>query len=83
MVVIRLARGGAKKRPFYRIVVADKRFPRDGRYIACIGYFNPLARDSASETRLELDRDLIEKWIKNGAQMSQKVKSLVTEWDKK
>lgn len=54
MVVIRMARGGAKKRPFYRIVVADKRSPRDGRFIEKLGFFNPLAK--GGEERLKLDQ---------------------------
>ncbi len=82
MVVIRLARGGAKKRPFYRVVAADKRRPRDGKHIECLGYFNPLAKEGA-EPRIELKRDKIQEWIVKGAQMSQKVKTLVAEWDKK
>ena len=63
---IRLARGGAKKRPFYRIVVADSRSPRDGRYIEKIGTFNPLLpRDS--EDRIQLDTDRVKHWLSNGA----------------
>lgn len=63
---IRLSRGGAKKRPFYRIVVADSRSPRDGRYIEKIGTFNPLLpRDS--EDRIQLDTDRVKHWLSNGA----------------
>lgn len=63
---IRLSRGGAKKRPFYRIVVADSRSPRDGRYIEKIGTFNPLLpRDS--EARIQLDTDRVKHWLSNGA----------------
>lgn len=63
---IRLARGGAKKRPFYRVVVADSRSPRDGRYIEKIGTFNPLLpRDS--EDRIQLDTDRVKHWLSNGA----------------
>lgn len=63
---IRLSRGGAKKRPFYRIVVADSRSPRDGRYIEKVGTFNPLLpRDSAD--RIQLDTDRVKHWLSNGA----------------
>ena len=63
---IRLSRGGAKKRPYYRIVVADSRSPRDGRYIEKIGTFNPLLpRDS--EDRIQLDTDRVKHWLSNGA----------------
>ncbi|MCB1442707.1 MAG: 30S ribosomal protein S16 [Methyloceanibacter sp.] len=63
---IRLSRGGAKKRPFYRIVVADSRSPRDGRYIEKIGTFNPLLpRDSAE--RIQLDVERAKHWLSNGA----------------
>ncbi|WP_108682618.1 30S ribosomal protein S16 [Methyloceanibacter sp. wino2] len=63
---IRLSRGGAKKRPFYRIVVADSRSPRDGRYIEKIGTFNPLLpRDS--DDRIKLDTDRVKHWLSNGA----------------
>ena len=63
---IRLSRGGAKKRPFYRIVVADSRSPRDGRYIEKVGTVNPLLpRDS--EDRIKLDTDRVKHWLSNGA----------------
>ncbi len=69
---IRLARGGAKKRPYYRIVVADSRAPRDGRYIERIGSYNPmLAKDD--EKRVVLQKDRIEYWLSKGAQPSKKV----------
>lgn len=77
MVVIRLSRGGAKKRPFYRILVADSRVSRDGGYLERIGYFNPIA--TGKEKRLELDRDRMNYWIKNGAQPSERVKKLLFE----
>lgn len=80
MVVIRLARGGAKKRPFYHLVAADSRNPRDGRYIERLGYFNPIAR--GAEIRLKVERERISNWIEKGAQLSHKVKALVAEWDK-
>ncbi len=77
MVVIRMARGGSKGRPFYRVVVADKRFPRDGRYIERVGFFNPVA--AGPEERLRLDIERIEHWIAQGAQPSDRVTSLVKE----
>lgn len=80
MVVIRLSRGGAKKRPFYHIVVADRRCPRDGRLIERIGIFNPIAR--GQELRLRIDVSLLEKWLATGAQMSDRVTSLVKEYAK-
>lgn len=78
MVVIRLARTGAKKRPFYHIVVADKRMPRDGRYIERLGYFNPIA--TGKETPLNLKTERVDYWIAQGAQPSERVKSLLKEW---
>ncbi|APC96566.1 30S ribosomal protein S16 [Pseudofrancisella aestuarii] len=77
MVVIRMARGGAKKRPFYKIVVADKRSPRDGKFIERLGFFNPLAK--GGEERLKLDLDRVNHWVSNGAQLSDRVSSLVKE----
>ncbi|MBC7951736.1 MAG: 30S ribosomal protein S16 [Rhodospirillaceae bacterium] len=64
---IRLARGGAKKRPFYRIVVADARCPRDGRFIEKVGTYNPLLPSDHAE-RLRLDTDSVKKWLAVGAQ---------------
>lgn len=75
MVVIRLARGGAKKRPFYHIVVADKRAPLGGRYIERIGYFNPIAQGDAKG--LEIDLTRVEHWVGKGAQPSDRVQSLI------
>lgn len=81
MVVIRLARGGAKKRPFYHIVAADKRCPRDGRYIERLGFFNPIA--SGQEQRLKINNpERVQYWIDNGAQPSQRVASLLAELKK-
>jgi len=77
MVVIRLARGGAKKRPFYHVVATDSRNKRDGRYIERLGYFNPAASGQAN--RLELQVDRIEYWKSVGAQMSDRVASLMKE----
>lgn len=75
MVVIRLSRGGAKKRPFYHIVVSDKRRSRDGRFIERLGYFNPIA--SGKDVGLELNIERVQYWIANGAQASDRVKSLI------
>ncbi len=69
---IRLARAGTKKRPFYHIVVADSRFPRDGRFIERLGYFNPLLPKEKTE-RLKLDLDKVKAWIAKGAQPSDRV----------
>ncbi len=75
MVVIRLSRGGAKKRPFYHVVVADKRRSRDGRFIEHVGYFNPIA--AGKDVRLSLDLDRIQDWVGKGAQPSDRVKHLI------
>ena len=77
MVKIRLARGGAKKRPFYHIVVTDQRNKRDGRSIERVGYFNPIA--TGAEKRVELDAARVSHWVANGAQMTDKVRALVKE----
>ncbi len=75
MVTIRLARGGAKKRPFYHIVVTDSRNKRDGRYIERIGFFNPIAR--GGETPLSVDRARADYWLGQGAKASDRVASLL------
>lgn len=75
MVVIRLTRGGSKKRPFYHVVVTDSRNRRDGRYIERLGFFNPVAKPS--EESLRLDSDRIEHWISKGAQPSERVAQLM------
>jgi len=77
MVKIRLSRGGAKKHPFYHIVVSDSREARDGRKIERIGFFNPVAR--GKEERLRLDLGRVDYWKGVGAQISDRVKSLVSE----
>lgn len=77
MVVIRLARGGSKKRPFYHFSVADQRFPRDGRFIERVGFFNPLAR--GQEERLRVDLERVEYWVSKGAQTSERVAKLLKE----
>ncbi len=74
MVVIRLARAGAKKRPFYHIVVTDSRRRRDSNYIESIGYFNPVAR--GAEVRLHLETDRLAHWQGVGAKMSDRVQFL-------
>jgi small subunit ribosomal protein S16 len=81
MVVIRLSRGGAKKRPFYHMVVTDSRKRRDGSYIERIGYFNPVAR--GQEVRLHIDAEKLSQWQQVGAQMSDRVSALVKEYNKK
>ena len=75
MVSIRLARGGAKRRPFYHVVVSDSRSPRDGRYIERVGFFNPQAR--GQEEGLRLDHERLDYWISKGAQASERVASLI------
>ena len=75
MLTIRLARSGAKKRPFYHVSVADSRMPRDGRFVERVGYYNPIA--SGQEVRLELDLERIDYWIGQGAQPSDRVLNLL------
>jgi small subunit ribosomal protein S16 len=75
MVVIRLSRGGAKARPFYSIVVADKRDRRDGRFIERIGFYNPLAKGGEESVRIAADR--LTHWVGVGAQPSETVARLV------
>ncbi len=74
MVKIRLTRGGAKKRPFYHIIVTDSRSSRDGRNIERLGYYNPIA--AGNEKRIELNVDRANYWIGTGAQMTDKVADL-------
>jgi small subunit ribosomal protein S16 len=71
-LVIRMARAGTKKRPFYHIVLADSRSPRDGRFIERLGYFNPLLPKEKTE-RLKLDLEKVQAWMKKGAQPSDRV----------
>ena len=75
MVVIRLTRGGAKKRPFYHIIVADKCRSLRGRFIEQLGYFNPIA--AGKEVSLKFDLERAQHWITNGAQASDRVKHLM------
>ena len=72
-VKIRLKRIGAKKTPFYRVVVADSRYPRNGRFIEEIGYYDPMKNPA----EIKLDNEKVEKWLKNGAQPTETVKSLI------
>ncbi len=71
-LAIRLSRGGRKKRPFYRIVVADKRMPRDGRYIEKLGTYNPLLNDD-NDQRVQLNEERIKHWLGEGAKPSERV----------
>ena len=75
MVVIRMARGGAKNRPYYSIVVADSRMPRDGRFIERLGFYNPKAAGKEPGFRIQLDR--VAHWVSQGAQPSYAVKKLI------
>jgi len=75
MVVIRLARGGAKKRPFYNVVVTDSRSRRDGRFIERVGFYNPMA--AAHEEGLRIAQDRIAYWQQHGAKLSDTVQTLV------
>ncbi|MFC3284297.1 30S ribosomal protein S16 [Litchfieldella rifensis] len=77
MVTIRLARGGAKKRPFYHLTVSDSRQSRDGRFIERVGFFNPVAR--GQEERLRIDLDRVTHWQSQGAQVSDRVAELIKE----
>lgn len=76
MIVVRLARGGKKSKPFYRVVVADQRFPRDGRFIERLGYYNPVF-NRAGDQVIEIDLDRLDHWISNGAQMTPRVTQIV------
>jgi len=80
MVSIRLSRGGAKKRPFYHIVVTDQRNRRDGRYIERVGFFNPVARGAEEKLRVDINR--VEHWIGNGAKPSDRVSALIKNFRK-
>jgi small subunit ribosomal protein S16 len=75
MVTIRLARGGAKKRPFYHLTVTDSRSPRSGKYLERVGFFNPIAR--GGEERLRVDFDRLNHWVSQGAQLSDRVATLI------
>lgn len=80
MVTIRLSRGGAKKKPFYQMVVADSRRARDGRFIENVGFFNPMAKGQEEKIRMNVER--IEHWVTQGAQPSERVASLLKSYKK-
>ena len=75
MVTIRLARGGAKKRPYFHITVADSRRARDGKYIERVGFFNPIA--SAQDDRIKIDHERLDYWISKGAKITDRVKNII------
>lgn len=77
MVKIRLARAGAKKRPFYHLVAADGRSPRDGRFIERLGFFNPIA--VGGEVRLRVNTERVDHWVAHGAQLTDRAAKLVGE----
>lgn len=77
-VRIRLSRHGAKKKPFYRIVVSDSRFPRDGRYIEQVGTYDPRTHPSS----VKIERDKVERWLKQGAKPTQTVFNLIKRAEK-
>ena len=77
MVKIRLARAGAKKRPFYHLVAADSRSPRDGRFIERLGFFNPIA--VGGEVRLRVNTERVDHWVARGAQLTDRAAKLVGE----
>ncbi len=77
MVMIRLSRGGTKRRPFYHVVVTDRRNRRDGRSIERVGFFNPIA--AGGETRLKLDMERVQYWRSVGAKLSERVEKLIKE----
>jgi small subunit ribosomal protein S16 len=81
MVVIRLSRGGSKKRPFFNIVAADSRNRRDGRFLERVGFYNPVASGAAEMLRVSHDR--VEYWVSNGAQVSDTVTRLLRDAKKK
>ena len=76
MVTIRLSRGGAKKKPFYQIVVTDSRNRRDGRYLERLGFYNPMIENETEES-LRIDMDRVNYWVGTGAQLSERVAKLV------
>ena len=81
MVLIRLAPGGSKKRPFYNVVAADSRNRRDGRFIERVGFYNPVAGEGQENLRLALDR--VQHWVGKGAQLSDTAARLVKEYSAK
>jgi len=80
MVTIRLARSGAKKRPFYHLVAADSRRARGGRYIERLGFYNPIAKEGEQAARIDLER--VDYWVSVGAQLSERATKLVESYRK-
>ena len=80
MVTIRLARHGAKKKPFYHVTVAERSAKRDGRFIERVGFYNPVARGQEEELRIDLPR--VDYWLSTGAQPTDRVSQLVARWRK-
>jgi len=80
MIAIRLARAGAKKRPFYHVVITDKNSPRDGRFIEKVGYYNPMAK--GKETPLSLNLERINHWLNVGAQPTDRAALLIKQAQK-
>jgi small subunit ribosomal protein S16 len=78
MVIIRLARAGTTKRPFYHVVVTDRRNARDGRYLERVGFFNPIA--TGGEVRLKVDLGRVDHWLGRGAQASERVADLLKQF---
>lgn len=76
MIVVRLARGGKKSKPFYRVVVADQRFPRDGRFIERLGYYNPVFNREGDQV-IEVDLERFDHWIKQGAKPTPRVAQII------
>jgi len=76
MIVVRLARGGKKSKPFYRVVVADQRFPRDGRFIERLGYYNPVFNREGDQV-IEIDLERFDHWVKQGAQPTPRVAQII------
>jgi len=81
MVVIRMARGGSKKRPFYNLVATDSRNRRDGRFIERVGFYNPVANEGTEKLRISLDR--VQYWTNSGAQLSPAVERLIKDYSAK
>lgn len=79
MVKIRMTRKGTKKRPFYHIIAADERSPRNGRYLQRVGYYNPIAK--GGEKMVELDLERVNYWLSQGAQLSETVARLVDNYE--
>ena len=76
MIVVRLARGGKKSKPFYRVVVADQRFPRDGRFIERLGYYNPVFNREGDQV-IEIDLERFDHWVKQGTQPTPRVTQII------